>query len=212
VLFMLDEVVTGFRLAWGGGQEFFDLQPDLVSYGKIIGGGTAIGAVGGRRELMRVFIASKKLQQKAGFEPLRPIFSGGTFSGNPLSMAAGHAQLAYLKEHADEVYPYVNEQSDRFAREVNAYCTSEELPARLLNAGSMLHLHFAQGPIETSRDLDGSLRKMEREFYLHLLYHGVVIPGLHVAFMSAAHTPEDVDFMIDAFKKSFDAVKHMADA
>jgi glutamate-1-semialdehyde 2,1-aminomutase len=203
VIFVLDEVITGFRLAWGGAQEVFDVQPDLTTYGKIIGGGTPVGAVAGPRELMRAFTQDRRAQAEAGYEPLRPIFSGTTFAGNPLTMAAGTAQLRYLSEHRDEVYPYLAEQGERMARGINDFCESEGIPARLLNAYSMFHLYFQSEKLDSVRDIRGEHRKAEREFYMHLLDHGVIIPGLHLAFISSAHSPEDIDRVIEAFQQSF---------
>lgn len=207
VLFVADEVITGFRLSWGGGQEVFDVRPDLAAYGKIVGGGLPVGAVAGPAEVMRVFTADRRGQAQAGFEPLRPIFSGTTFSGNPLTMVAGAAQLEHLHERAEELYPYLEKQGDRLADGVNRFCEAEGIPARMMNARSMLHLHFGEAPIESSRDIDTSYREAEIEFYLHLLYHGVIVPGVHIGFVSAAHTPEDVDRVVLAFEQSFRDVR-----
>lgn len=207
VLFVMDEVITGFRLAYGGGQEVFEIEPDFATYGKIIGGGTPIGALAGSAEKMRAFTTSRAAQQEAGFEPMRPVFAGTTFGGNPISMAAGVAQVAYLREHKGEVYPYLEAQSNRLSAEVNEFCESEGIPARLLNAWSMFHLHWGTDEIKSSRDVTAEFRKAEEEFYLHLLYHGVVIPGLHLFFLSYAHTPEDVDRVVSAFKQSFRDVR-----
>ena len=207
VLFVFDEVITGFRLAWGGGQEVFDLEPDLAAYGKIIGGGLPVGAVGGPSEVMRVFTMDRRAQAQSGLEPIRPIFTGTTFAGNPMTMAAGAAQLTYLRDHRDEVYPYLTEQGDRLCHEINAFCEAEGIPARMMNARSMLHLHFGKEPIESARDIDPSFREAEREFYLHLLYHGVIVPGVHIGFVSTAHTPEDIDRIAEAAAQSFREIR-----
>lgn len=203
VLFLMDEVITGFRLTYGGGQQFFEVQPDLATYGKIMGGGMPVGALTGPREIMRVFMADREAQRRAGFDVIRPIFSGGTFSGNPMTMVAGEAIVRYLKTHQAEVYPYLEREGNRLASEVNQFCQTEGIPAQLMNAESMFHLHFTKKPIESSRDVDESFGKVENEFYIHLLYHGVIIPGIHLAFVSTAHTKEDVDKVIEAFKQSF---------
>jgi glutamate-1-semialdehyde 2,1-aminomutase len=203
VLFAVDEVITGFRLAWGGGQEVFDLQPDLATYGKIIGGGTPVGALAGRAELMRCFTQSREAQQQAGFEPVRPVFAGTTFGGNPLTMAAGTAHLRYLRDHREQIYPELERQSDRLAAAINSHCESQGIPARMLNAWSMFHLVFGATEIHGSRDIQYEHLEAEREFYLHLLYHGVIIPGLHIAFLSAAHGDAEVDAIIEAFERSF---------
>jgi glutamate-1-semialdehyde 2,1-aminomutase len=203
VIFVMDEVITGFRLAWGGGQEVFDLEPDLATYGKIIGGGAPVGAVAGRAELMRCFVQDRDAQSQAGFEPIRPVFAGTTFAGNPITMAAGIAQLRHLREHRDEIYPYLETQSRRLADSINAFCESEGFPARMLQAWSMFHLVFGEGEVRSSRDIQYEHTKAEREFYLQLLYHGVIVPGVHIGFLSAAHSPEDVDTVAQAFQNAF---------
>ena len=210
VLFVLDEVITGFRLAYGGGQERFGLDADLTTYGKVIGGGMAVGAVAGPRELM-AFLGRGGYPRGVdpaaeGAQKVR-ITAGTTFAGNPMTMVAGEAQVGYLSEHRGEIYPHLDEQSDRLADEVNAFLSVEEIPARVMHASSMFHLRFGEGAVESSRDLDDSFHAVEREFYEHLLYHGVVVPGIHLFFLSAAHSAEDVDTVIDAFKQSFTEIK-----
>jgi len=195
VLFMLDEVITGFRITYGGCQAHYDLRPDLATYGKAVGGGLPIGAVGGRQDIMNTF---------SGKDSAPYIFTGGTFSGNPLTMTAGIAATTYMRDNQDEIYPYLMEQGNRLADEVNSFCESRQIPARLMNAGSMFHLVFTPGEINSSRDLSSEWRIAEREFYLHLLGHNVIVPGIHLAFLSHAHRPEHVDTVIDAFKASFE--------
>ena len=214
VLFVLDEVITGFRLAYGGGQERFDLSPDLATYGKAMGGGMPVGAVAGGREIMSVFGRgapppgdSEDGDGNGGRAERRRIFAGTTFAGNPMTMVAGAAAVGYMDEHRDELYPYLDEQSDRLADEVDRFLRVEEIPARMMHASSMFHLRFGNAPVESSRDLDQSFSEVEREFYLHLLNHGVIVPGIHLFFLSAAHSPEDVDTVIDAFQQSFREIK-----
>ena len=194
VLFCLDEVVTGFRLAYGGAQERFGITPDLVTYGKALGHGLPIGAVGGREDIMSCF---------GNKGPAPWIFSGGTFSGNPLSMTAGVAALTEMRRTKDTLYPHLTEQSDRLANEINDFCKQQDIPAQLMHAGSMFHLRFQRGAIEGAFDFSEEGKYAEREFYLHLLGYGVLIPGVHLAFISGAHTASDVDEIIDAMKQSF---------
>ena len=108
VLFLIDEVITGFRLGYGGAQEYFDVTPDLAAYGKIIGGGTPVGALAGSEEIMKVFTPSRESSEGGPTGPRR-IFSGGTFSGNPISMIAGYAAVNHLKEHP-ELYSQLMER------------------------------------------------------------------------------------------------------
>ncbi len=189
VLFMFDEVVTGFRLAYGGAQNYFGITPDLVTFGKIIGGGMPVGAVSGRAPIMSLF-------QK------RHVFSAGTFSGNPMTMAAGIAALEYMHDH-QEIYHYLQQQTDRFSREINHFCKEQKIPAQILNAGSIFRLYFQANTIHSSRDIDKQYSTAEREFDLHLMNYGVLIPGIHLAFLSTAHSPGDVEMIIEAFKQAF---------
>ena len=195
VLFMLDEVITGFRINYGGCQAHYDIKPDLVTYGKAVGGGLPIGAIGGRQAVMNTF---------SGKDGAPFIFTGGTFSGNPLTMSAGIAATSYMRDNQDDIYPYLMEQGNRLAEEVNSFCESRQIPARIMNAGSMFHLVFTNKEVNSSRDLSADWRIAEREFYLHLLGHNVIVPGIHLAFLSHAHRPEHVDQVIEAFKASFE--------
>ena len=198
VLLMFDEVITGFRIEYGGCQQYYNIEPDLVTYGKAAGGGMPIGVVAGSKRVMNTF---------SGADDTPTIFAGGTFNGHPLTMAAGIAILEHLKKNQEEIYPYLHEQGNRIASEINEFCTSNNIPAQMMNAGSMMHLIFSGEEIQSSRDISHSLYKVEKEFYLHLLGHNVVVPGIHLAFISYAHKPEIVDQVIDAFKKSFEDLR-----
>lgn len=194
VLLIFDEVVTGFRLSYGGAQGLYGITPDLATYGKGLGHGLPIGAVGGRADIMKCF---------SGGDPSKWVFSGGTFNGNPLTMVAGIAALTEMRDTQDTLYAHINGQSDRLAASVNAFCEEEGFGAHLYNAGSMLHLRFDGHPVEGSFDFSKDGRFAEREFYLHLLGYGVFIPGVHLAFLCGAHTERDVDAIDAAFKQSF---------
>ena len=194
VLLGFDEVVTGFRIAYGGCQEHYGITPDFATYGKAIGGGLPIGAVAGRRDIMNCFSGK-------GDAPW--MFSGGTFNGNPLSMTAGVAAVTEMRDTKDTLYPYLMAQGNRLAAEVNDFCMEHQFQAQLLNAGSKVHLRFQGTPINSARDITEDQKTVEQEFYLHLLGYNVIIPGIHLAFLSAAHRPEDVDAIIAAFKQSF---------
>tara|TARA_Y100000590_G_scaffold126302_1_gene144365 strand:+ start:2777 stop:4150 length:1374 start_codon:yes stop_codon:yes gene_type:complete len=198
VLLMFDEVITGFRIEYGGCQQYYDIKPDLVTYGKAAGGGLPIGVVAGSKQVMNAF---------SGADKTPAIFAGGTFSGNPLTIAGGIGMLEYLKENQEEIYSYLHEQGDRMANEINEFCRSNNIPAQMMNAGSMMHLIFGGENIESSRDIDHSHYYLEKEFYLHLLGHNVIVPGIHLAFISFAHKPKVIDQVIDAFKKTFEDLR-----
>lgn len=200
VLLMLDEVITGFRFAYGGAQEFYGLEPDLATYGKALGGGLPIGAVGGRSEIMRLF------NSMAEGDP-RGIYSGGSFSGNPLTMAAGYAQTRFFDENRSIVYPHINALGADLARQVNSYAESNDMAVQVLNAGSMFQIYFKKEPIRTSRDLNTVKPQAETEFYLHLLDSGVLVPGTRRSFVSFAHTPELIDEAVTRITHCLDLVR-----
>ena len=201
VLLCFDEVITGFRLAYGGAQEYFGVVPDLAITGKVPGGGMPLGVIAGRADVMEVFSRQFDIYRDTGSGG-PSIFTAGTFSGNPVSMSAGAAVLGHLRDH-QEIYPYMEGQVGRIAREINEFCMREELPAHVAAAGSMFYVRVQPGgPIRTARDADPSLREADDMLPLLMEKRGVLMPALHLCFISAAHTPEDIDIVIDALRDS----------
>ena len=196
VLFGIDEVITGFRLAYGGAQERFGVVPDLATYGKVLGGGLPVGAVAGRADLMNVF---------TGLGAERGIFSGGTFSGNPLTMEAGAAAVAHLARHP-EIYQRLDAAGERLANAINGFCEHRRIPAQMKHVGSMFHLFFQAEPIGSMRDVRPGKSRAEKAFYLHALNRGVLVPGTQRAFLSAAHGEVEIDRLIDVFQASLEDV------
>jgi glutamate-1-semialdehyde 2,1-aminomutase len=135
---ILDEVVT-LRLAPGGAQELFGLSPDLTIMGKIIGGGLPVGGVGGRREILELL----------GSHGPNAVFQSGTYSGNPMSMVAGHATLSEL---TSGVIRQLNALGDELRLELETFCRRHELPVSITGVGSLLNIHFAAHGIRSSRD------------------------------------------------------------
>jgi glutamate-1-semialdehyde 2,1-aminomutase len=192
VLFGIDEVITGFRLAYGGAQERFGVTPDLAAYGKVLGGGLPVGAVTGRADLREVF---------TGLGAQRGIFSGGTFSGNPLTMEAGTAAVSHLQRYP-RIYAELDAAGDRLAAAVNGYCEAHRIPAQMKQVGSMFHMFFQRQAIDSMRDVRPGNQAAEKGFYLHALNRGVLVPGTQRAFLSAAHGPQEIDRLIDVFQAS----------
>lgn len=179
-LLIFDEVMTGFRVAFGGAQELYGVQPDLTAMGKVIGAGLPIGAYGGRREIMEMVA------------PAGPVYQAGTLSGNPLAVAAGLAMLRHLKAHP-EIYRRLDEMSARFAAAMPPGVTVNR-------AGSMFTLFFTAEPVT---DYDSARRSDTQRFarYFHfLLSQGIYLPPsqFEAAFLSAAHTDEDLGRLIAA--------------
>jgi glutamate-1-semialdehyde 2,1-aminomutase len=194
-LLIFDEVMTGFRLAYGGAQELYAIQPDLTTLGKIIGGGLPVGAYGGASEIMDLVA------------PLGPVYQAGTLSGNPLAMAAGYATLSYLNEHHD-----VYSKLEKLAAEVVAGVASAAKDAGVVmchnRVGSMFTWFFAPGPVTDWTSAAQSDTKAFGRFFRAMLENGIYLPPsqFEAAFMSAAHTERDVQQTIAAAKQAFATV------
>ncbi len=173
-LLILDEVMTGFRVAFGGAQQLYGVCPDMTTLGKVIGGGLPIGAYGGRAEIM---------QRVA---PSGPIYQAGTLSGNPLAVAAGLAMLRHLKSH-----PEVYQKLERTAAKLAAAAPKGVTVNRV---GSMITLFFNEGPVTDWDSVKKSDTKRFAKFFHALLENGVYWPPsqFEAAFVSAAHTDEDI--------------------
>ena len=200
VLVLFDEVITGFRLAYGGAQEEMDLQPDLATYGKTLGGGMPVGAVAGRADVLSRFDWHRQAASGA------QVFSGGTFGGNPVTMSAGVATLTHLRRHP-EIYADLREHGRRLRDEVGAFCAERGLPAQVMSAHSMIHLRFQSGPVRSARDVDRRFAAAEKEFYTRMMLEGVLVPGDHLALTSAAHSTRDVDRVIAACQSALEATR-----
>jgi len=189
---IFDEVMTGFRLAFGGAQEIYSIHPDLTTLGKIIGGGLPVGAYGGSSEMMELVA------------PLGPVYQAGTLSGNPLAMAAGHAQLRYLREHK-QVYAQLDKLSGELVAGVAAAAKAAGIPMTHNRVGSMFTWFFTPGPVTDWNSASKSDQEAFGRFFRHMLDSGIYLPPsqFEAAFLSAAHTPEDIEETIAAAKQAF---------
>jgi glutamate-1-semialdehyde 2,1-aminomutase len=194
-LLIYDEVMTGFRLAPGGAQELFGQRPDLTVLGKVVGGGLPVGAYGGRRDVMEKVM------------PAGPVFQAGTLSGNPLAMAAGVATLLELRDRP----PYARlEQLGRALAEGLTRAASEAgVPHRLQRVGSMWTLFFAADPVTDYDTAKRSDTERFARFFWAMMDRGVYLPcsQFEAAFLSAAHTEEDVQNTINAARQALADLK-----
>jgi len=194
---IFDEVITGFRLAPGGGQETYGVIPDVSTYGKVAGGGLPFGAVAGSAEAMRLL--------EYDLEPERAILMAGTFNGNPLVTAAGTAVLSRLKREP-QIYARLNSMGDRFRAELNRFAREGDYPAIATGVGSMFSLHATRGPVNNVRDLHAG--NWAASAGLRLLYRK---NGLHITpshgFISAAHTDEDTTRLIEIHKAAMEELR-----
>ena len=189
-LLIFDEVITGFRLAPGGAQEYFGVRADLVTYGKIMGGGMPVGAYGGSRKLM---------EQVA---PLGPVYQAGTLSGNPVAMAAGIAQLRILKS-TPEIYENLERRGAMLEKGLKEALSG--IPAQVNRVGSLLTVFFTENPVNSYEAARSSNLEQFRRWYLGLLEQGIyAAPSQFEAmFLCNAHTDEEVERIIDCAGKIF---------
>ncbi len=190
-LLIWDEVMTGFRLAYGGAQQLYDIKPDLTTLGKVIGGGLPVGAYGGRKEIME------------HIAPVGPVYQAGTLSGNPLAMAAGLKQLEILKE--TNPYPDLEEKGKRIEKELNSLIEKYKIKATVNRVGSMITLFFTDKKVvdfETAKSSD--LEKYAKFFRLMLEKGVYFAPSqFEASFLSTAHSDNDIDETLNKIEDSF---------
>ncbi|WP_445455421.1 glutamate-1-semialdehyde 2,1-aminomutase [Flavobacterium sp. HNIBRBA15423] len=189
-LLIFDEVMTGFRLAKGGVQELFNVDADIVCFGKVIGGGLPVGAFAAREEIMNYL------------SPLGPVYQAGTLSGNPLAMAAGYEMLKALNDDK-EVFNRLEEKTAYLERGINVVLTEKNIEFSINRVGSMISVHFDASPVydfETAKNGDNETFKK--------FFHGLLEKGVYIApsayetwFITDALSYEDLDYTIQAIKE-----------
>lgn len=191
-LLIFDEVITGFRLAKGGAQEYFGVKADIVTFGKIIGGGMPVGAYCGSRALMEEVA------------PCGPVYQAGTLSGNPVAMAAGLAQLTYLNEHP-EVYTDIAAKADKLAEGMRKAATESGAGVRINQVGSLLAPFFTPDCVESFTSAQKSDLKKYAAYFEKMLSRGIYLAPaqFEAMFVSSAHTDADVEKTIDAARAVF---------
>lgn len=194
ILLIFDEVVTGFRVGPGGAQALFDVTPDLATFGKIIGGGLPIGALGGPARLMR------------RLAPEGEVYHAGTFAGHPLSMAAGVAVLTQLRTHPP--YERLERLSRRLTEGLLDAARARGIPIQVNRAGSMLTVFFSETPIRDAPGAQVSRRERFAQWATRLREEGILVPPspFEALFLSSAHTDEAVDRMVRASGAAFQSM------
>ena len=191
IVLIFDEVITGFRLAFGGAQEKFNVMPDLTCLGKIIGGGLPVGAYGGKKEIMN------------HIAPDGPVYQAGTLSGNPLAMAAGTATLKTLGEPG--FYETLDKKAENFANELQGIAKKYAPDTVLNRVGSVMTTFFQPGPVTDFKSAMNSDTDKYGAFYRAMLDQGVWIAPAQFegAFISDAHTAEDLEKALEKTESSF---------
>lgn len=195
IVLIFDEVITGFRVHFGGAQTLYNVIPDLTCLGKIIGGGLPIGAYGGRKDLMQMIA------------PVGPVYQAGTLSGNPLAVTAGLETLRRLQ--SAKVYRDLEEKSRRLAEGLGAAAKQAKVPYYQTRVGSMLGGFFTKGPVTDY----ATARHSDTQRYANF-FHGMLKQGIYLApsqfeaaFLSTAHTKKHIDQTISAAQKVFQTLR-----
>ena len=191
ILLIFDEVISGFRAAYGGAQALYGITPDLTVLGKIIGGGLPVGAYGGRKEIMDLIA------------PLGPVYQAGTLSGNPLAVSAGIATLKQLK--ARGVYKKLEEKSAALAKGIGEAAKKAGVPLTQTRVGSILGAFFTSNPVVDWDSAKLSDTKRYGQFFHAMLEQGVYLAPsqFEATFLSTAHSGRDIDYTIKAAATAF---------
>lgn len=187
IVFILDEVMTGFRLAPGGAQEKLNIDADLVTYGKVIGGGLPVGAFGGKKEIME------------HIAPLGNVYQAGTLSGNPIAMIAGFTLLNELKNRPS-IYSELEEKSGLLAKKLSKILKDKGIPHQINRIGSMMSIFFSANPIVDFKSVSKSDIQMFNKFFHHMLDNGIYLPpsAYESWFLSNALSTENIEKTLDA--------------
>ena len=192
-LLIVDEVITGFRIHNGAVQQFLDVEADITTLGKIIGGGLPVGAYGARAELMN------------HIAPLGPVYQAGTLAGNPLAMRAG---IATLQQLTNSLYHDIAEKADRLASGLRRALAATKIPGQVNSTGSLSTLFFAAQPVTDYGGAKRSDTKRYAQFFREMLDRGIFLAPsqFEAAFVSTMHTKEDIDRTLAAAKASLEAI------
>jgi glutamate-1-semialdehyde 2,1-aminomutase len=190
-LLIFDEVITGFRVAYGGAQGLYNISPDLTCLGKIIGGGLPIGAYGGRKDIMEMVA------------PSGSVYQAGTLAGNPIAMTAGIETLSILKE--SKVYEELERKSSRLAKGVTGAASEARVDIQLPRLGSMFTIFFTKDVVTDYETAARADTKLYAKFFHNMLSQGVYLPPsqFEAAFVSSAHTNQDIQVTVEAAEKTF---------
>ena len=188
-LLIFDEVMTCFRVAWGGAQNLFGIRPDLTTLGKVIGGGLPLAAYAGPRELMRQIA------------PAGPVYQAGTLSGNPLAVAAGRAALTELSWDTDSAYDHLERIGARLQAGLEEIARHHGVPLLVQRQGSMLGIFFTDAPVRQLEDVHATDRARFTRVFHRLLTAGIHLPpsAYEALFLSTAHGETEIETTLEAF-------------
>ncbi|GIW22881.1 MAG: glutamate-1-semialdehyde 2,1-aminomutase 2 [Candidatus Sericytochromatia bacterium] len=196
-LLIFDEVMTGFRLAYGGAQEIYKVKPDLTCLGKIIGGGLPVGAYGGRKDIMKMVA------------PSGPVYQAGTLSGNPLAMTAGLETLKIIRRQKDSFYKELDKKAEKIAKGIEEASRKYDIDICLSGIGSMLSIFFINEPVINYEIAKKSNVGMFNKFFHSMLEQGIYLPPSQFEswFISISHTQQDLIKTVNSIKYSFSLLR-----
>lgn len=196
IVLILDEVMTGFRVAFGGAQALYGVTADLVTYGKIIGAGLPVGAYGGKKEIME-YVA-----------PTGPVYQAGTLSGNPLAMAAGYTLLKKLRDNP-QIYAELEAKSAKLAQGMEQVLNEHNIPSYNTRVGSMVGIFYTDQTVHSFDEANTTDQKLFAKIFHGMLERGVYLPPspFEALFLSNSLTDEDLDYTINAFSEVIASLK-----
>jgi glutamate-1-semialdehyde 2,1-aminomutase len=195
VLLIFDEVISGFRIGFSGASGYYGIKPDIITFGKIIGGGLPVGAYGGSAEIM------------SNIAPEGNVYQAGTLSGNPVAMAAGLEQLSQCLQPG--FYNRINLLCKKLTDTLNEFSERKNYPFKMFAMGSIFWMAFSKlESINSASQIDSSTMEYFKKLYHYLLQHGIYFgpSGYEVGFISAAHSKDDIDEAIKKIEKGLDFV------
>lgn len=198
ILLIFDEIITGFRLAPGGGQEYYGVIPDVAIFGKVMGGGFPIGAIAGRREIM-------ERMDPMIFERPKSSFQGGTFTGNPITLVAGLEVLKILED--GRIIHRLNQRGGKLQEDLQEIFSSSEVKARVNHAGSLFCTHFIDEEVRNVHIVYRADRRKLLDFHLKLIENGIFFLPTHSGALSTAHSEEEIQELLTESEKFVRSLK-----
>ena len=196
IVLIFDEVISGFRVSLGGAGQYFGIIPDLITLGKIIGGGYPVGAFGGKEEIMNLV------------SPVGGVYHAGTLSGNPVSVSAGIKTISILKDRP-EIYTEINEKTKKIVEGIRELIEKYEIPATVNSVGSLFTIFFSKDKVKTLEDAINTDDKLYEIYFTTMLENGIIAPPskYEAHFISLAHKPEDIEKILETVEKAFENMK-----
>ena len=196
IVLIFDEVISGFRVSLGGAAEYFGIKPDLITLGKIIGGGYPVGAFGGKEEIMNLV------------SPVGGVYHAGTLSGNPVSVSAGIKTISILKDRP-EIYREINEKTKKIVEGIRELIEKYEIPATVNSVGSLYTIFFSKDKVQTLEDAINTDDKLYEIYFTTMLENGIIAPPskYEAHFISLAHKSEDIEKILETVEKAFKNMK-----